>query len=208
MSTTMKRLAVGMGANDAVANALDVAAARWGIADPFDQCRFLAQCFVESGGFKVREENLNYRAPRLLEIFKGRNGLSTLKQAQEICAGGKQAIANFVYGGAWGARNLGNTEPGDGWKFRGRGLIQLTGRANYARTSKGCYGSDKLINEPDWLVTTAGAADSAAYFWYANKLNGITDIKALTRRINPGLLELGKRIDMTRKAVDLLKSLS
>ena len=202
----MKRLAVGMGATTEVAEALDAACARWGIVAPYDQARFIAQLHVESNGFRSTEERLSYRPERLLEVFRGRNGLATLAQAKSICAGGSQAVANFVYGGEWGARHLGNVKEGDGWKYRGRGYIQLTGRDNYQKTSMESYGDYRLAINPDLLLRPLAAADSAAFFWYRKRLNGITNIRELTRKINGGTMHLPERIAKTQQAVALVES--
>jgi putative chitinase len=183
---------------------LMVAALRWGITNPEDQARWLAQCSVESAGFRRVVEGMNYRPERLLEVFKGRNGLTTLSQAVAIVAGGQQAIANHVYGGAWGLKNLGNTEPGDGWKFRGMSLIQTTGRSNFRDTSWGCYGDDRLLHNPEILQTPEGASQAAAWYWYSKKLNGITDVRLVTKKINAGMLELDKRIAETKRALELI----
>lgn len=196
-------LAAKMGAG-IYADHLMRAAQRWGILAVEDQARWLAQCSVESGGFKRVAEGMNYRAERLLEVFRGRNGINTLSVAQQIVAGGQQAIANAVYGGTWGAANLGNTQPGDGWKFRGQGLIQTTGRWNFRAASIGMYGDEHiLLDNPTILQEPEGAAESAAFFWYDKKLNGITDIRVVTRKINRGMLELDKRIELTQRALSL-----
>lgn len=185
---------------------LMLAADRWGIDDPEDQARWLAQCSVESGGFKRVVENLNYRAERLLEVFRGRNGMHTLKQARKIVSGGQHAIGNAIYGGAWGAKRLGNTELGDGWKFRGMSLIQTTGRFNFAGTSIGLYGDDRLLHQPQLLQTPEGAAQAAAWYWYSRKLNGITDIRLVTKKINAAMLDLDKRMAITTQALELVQS--
>lgn len=200
MST--EKLAFMMGAKD-YSKPIEDACIRWGIVDGRDKARFIAQLQVESGGFTRIEENMNYSAKRLLEVFPGRNGL-TAADARQLSAAGPRAVANFVYGGRWGRDNLGNTEQGDGWKFRGRSLIQTTGRENYRNTSMGCWGDLRLLEDPDLLLLPENAADAAGWFWYSRKLNGVEDVREVTRRINAGLRELGKRIAQTEKAYDLL----
>lgn len=200
MST--EKLAFMMGAKD-YSKPIEDACIRWGIVDGRDKARFIAQLQVESGGFTRIEENMNYSAKRLLEVFPGRNGL-TAADAKRVAAAGPRAVANFVYGGRWGRDNLGNTEPDDGWKFRGRSLIQTTGRENYRNTSMGCWGDLRLLDNPDLLLLPENAADAAGWFWYSRKLNGVEDVREVTRRINAGLRELGKRIAQTEKAYDLL----
>lgn len=176
---------------------LSAAATRFGITDDGDVARWLAQLSVESGGFTRSVENLNYSAARLLAVFPGRNGMMTLDDAENIVGQGTVAIGNAIYGGSWGAVHLGNTQPGDGYRFRGRGLPQLTGRDNYARASQGTYCSSVLLDNPDLVSTPQGAADCAAWYWYAHHLNGVTDVVAVTRAFNAGLQGLAEREAMT-----------
>lgn len=202
MST--ETLAFWMGAKD-YSKPIEDACIRWGITSGRDRARFIAQLHVESGGFNRIEENLRYSGSRLYAVFPGRNGL-TRKIADDLAAAGPRAIANFVYGGAWGARNLGNVEPDDGWTYRGRGLIQTTGRANYRDTSMGCYGDKRLLDNPDMLLSPHEAANSAGWYWYDRRLDGIADIRELTRRINGGSHGLSERIKQTERAYGLLNS--
>lgn len=201
-----EKLAFLMGAKQ-FSKPIGDACIRWGIVNPNDQARFIAQLHVESGGFSRVEENLKYTATRLVEVFGNRNGLNTTI-ARQLSAAGPRAIANFIYGGAWGRRNLGNTQPDDGWNFRGRGLIQTTGRTNYRDTSMGCWGDLRLLDDPDMLLLPEHAADAAAWFWYSRRLNGITDVKEVTRKINSGLLHLDKRIVQTKRALALVDFLT
>jgi putative chitinase len=204
MST--EKLAFLMGAKE-FSKPLEDACIRWGIINGRDKARFLAQCHVESMGFTRVEENMNYSAERLMQVFPGRNGL-TMEIARNLAAEGPRAVANFVYGGKWGRENLGNDSKGDGWKYRGRGLIQTTGRDNYRATSIGMFGDLRLLDDPDMLLLPEHAASSAAYFWYSRRLNGVEDVREVTRRINRALLELGKRRSQTARAYDLLDSLT
>jgi putative chitinase len=128
---------------------------------------FLANAVHETGHLARLEENLNYRAEVLVPKF----GAARIDAATALKIGrvdGKQkanqeAIANAIYGGAWGLKNLGNAEPGDGWKYRGRGLLQLTGKANYQRLSKAISRPiEELLVE---LLQPGPAADSAAHFF-------------------------------------------
>ena len=113
------------------------AATRAGITDKKELGNFMGQMQVECGGFGHMSEGLNYSGERLLEVFPGRNGLHNHGAGQHDCCGlVLKAVANAVYGGEWGKKNLGNTEPGDGWKFHGRGYVQLTGRDAYERIGK------------------------------------------------------------------------
>jgi putative chitinase len=160
---------------------------------------FFAQVSHESG-FRPISENLNYATPRLMSLFS-RARISEADCRRHGRGDGRQAnpeaIANCVYGGEWGRRNLGNTEPGDGWRFRGRGLIQLTGRANYRRT-----GPEYEIN-PDLVLTPSGSVKAAVDYWRTRGLNPLADaddLEAVTRRINGGTIGLDHRRELTNKA--------
>lgn len=157
---------------------------------------FFAQVSHESG-FRPIAENLNYSVDGLKQTFSA----ARISRAQCEALGrapgrpaDQQAIANIVYGGAWGATNLGNTQPGDGWRYRGRGLIQLTGRANYARTGP-AYEAD-----PDQVATPAGSVHCAIDYWRTRGLNAAADIDnvaLVTRLINGGDLGLAERTALT-----------
>jgi putative chitinase len=134
-----------------------------GIKEPKELANFMGQMQVESGGYTRMSENLGYSGKRLLEVFPGRNGLHDIDKANAIAAGGPEAVANAIYGGSWGKRNLGNTEPGDGWKYHGRGYVQLTGRDNYARVGKE-LGLD-LVNHPELAEDRDIAAKIAIHYW-------------------------------------------
>lgn len=159
-----------------------------GITDPKELANFMGQMQVESAGFTRMHENLNYRSERLLEKFQGRNGMNTLEQAQTIVKDGPQKIAETIYGGEWGKRSggPGNTEPGDGWIFHGRGFVQLTGRYNYERYGK-ALGLD-LVNHPDLAAEPANAAKIAVQYWKETvaKRGHQTDITLATEDINGG----------------------
>lgn len=158
------------------------------------QAHFCAQIAVESGGFTKVVESLNYREDKLVPLF----GSKRISEADARLFGrsvsGKRpanqnALANILYGGAWGKKNLGNTEPGDGWRFRGRGLKQITGRANYLAISMELYGDDRLLDHPEWLERNADAAWSAGAFWHLKNINVIADtddVAAVTKRVNGG----------------------
>lgn len=180
---------------------------RWGIVNPRDQARFIAQLYVETSAFKYAAELTNYTATGLVKVFRTRNGL-TPAIATALVAAGPRAVFNFVYGKQWGRDNLGNTEPDDGWNFRGRGLIQTTGRDNYKATSMGCYGDLRLLDEPDILLIPEEAANSAGWYWYNRRLNGVVDVRAVTKKINSGLMHLDRRIAQTKRAYDLVEFLT
>jgi putative chitinase len=200
-----EKIAVGMGAGPKTSKALADACENWGITNPIDQARFFAQLHVESGGFKRLEENLNYSASRLLQVFPGRNGLNTMAEAVALVRGGPRMIANHVYGGEWGRENLGNVRPDDGWDFRGRSFIQTTGRDNYQRTSMQCYGDKRLLTNPDMLLGVEAAANVSAWFWHRKHLNGVSDIKVITKAINGGQHGLAERVKQTTRALNLVK---
>ncbi len=172
---------------------------RWGIDTPLRQAAFLAQVSHESMRLTRLEENLNYSAQRLTAVWPSR--FPTLDSAAPF-AGNPQALANKVYGG-----RLGNTAPGDGWKYRGRGLIQLTGKANVAAYSAAA-GID-VVSNPDLLLEPEFAADSAGWFWHANRCNVHADKRdwaGLTRRINGGTVGLPERMTLTMRALRVLEN--
>lgn len=160
---------------------------------------FLGQVHVESGGFRTVTESLNYSSDALKKMF-GRHRIS-LADADKFGRNAEHeahqnALANILYGGEWGAKNLGNTQPGDGWRFRGRGLKQLTGRDNYRRFSRAWLGDESLLNNPDRVAEPAGAVASAIWFWKANGLNQIADrgsVDAITKVVNGGSIGLADR---------------
>lgn len=168
---------------------------KYGINERVDQAMFIAQISHESGGFRVLVENLNYAAIRLVPLF----GSHRITQQQASKYGrtashpaNQEAIANIVYGGEWGRINLGNTEPSDGWRFRGRGLIQITGRSNF-RICGIALGVD-LLSIPDTLLQDEYAALSAAWFYVSKGcLNHSGDLERITRIINGGLNGLEDR---------------
>lgn len=158
---------------------------------------FLSQIGVESGGLSTVVENLNYSAAALQSLF----GPSRISNADAQTFGrtpahpaNQQEIANRIYGGTFGQKQLGNTQQGDGWKFRGRGLKQITGRTNYRSCGKD-LGLD-LETNPDLLLTPQNAVRSAGWFWESKGLNAIADtgsVEAMTRRINGGTNGLADR---------------
>lgn len=170
---------------------------KWGITSPLRVWHFLAQFAHESNDFKSFTENLNYTPEGLISTF-GTARIS-LAQAQKYGRVGskpadQEAIANIVYGGEWGRKNLGNTLPGDGWRFRGRGGFQTTGRANYEEYKRET-GID-VVSNPDLMATINVAIDSAGLYWKKRNLNALADkndIEGITKKINPKMLGLDKR---------------
>ena len=149
---------------------------------------FLAQCAHESGGFVFIKENLNYRWQSLRKVFPKYFPTDALAQQYEKQP---QKIANRVY-----ANRMGNgpEESGDGYKFCGRGLIQVTGRDNYSWFAASLQISPEEASE--YMETFEGAAQSACWFWESNNLNQWADkqdILTLTKRINGGTLGLEDR---------------
>lgn len=167
---------------------------------------FLGQVLHESGMLESVEENLNYSVEGLLSTFKRHRiseadarafGRTATRPANKV------AIANAIYGGEWGAKNLGNTQPGDGAKYIGRGLIQVTGRANYAGVGT-TLGID-LLSRPERLAEPAIALRASIAWWEKNLPDSVMDnIVAVRRRVNGGEigLEHSKKVtDAARKAL-------
>jgi putative chitinase len=167
------------------------------ITSPRRIAGFLSQIGHESAGLRVLTENLNYSVEALLTLF-GRHRISEADARRHgrnrIQPAHPEAIATLIYGGEWGRKHLGNTEPGDGWRFRGRGLKQLTGRDNYKRCGD-AIGED-FINQPDRLLMPVNAALSAGWFWKTHKLNELADagdVRAMTKVVNGGANGLPER---------------
>lgn len=161
---------------------------------------FLAQCAHESGQFTVISENLNYSAAGLQKVFK--KYFPTLELANQY-ARKPQMIANRVYANRM---ENGNEASGDGWRYRGRGFIQLTGKRNYR-----LCGTDLKINlleDPDYLSRSpVGAVESALWFWQRNNLNSYADrddLKGQTYIINGGYNGLEERLAYYEKAKQVL----
>lgn len=186
----------------------------YGIDTPTRLAPFLAHIGHESRGLSSVVESLNYSVDALLANF-GRHRISLWQAVRFGRAAGRpadqEAIANALYGGDWGRKNLGNTEPGDGWRYRGRGLKQITGRANYRRATEGIR--RHISTAPDFEVTPDAlqldkwAAWSAANFWHdidGNRFADRDDFEGLTRAINGGLFGLEdrqRRLAMAREAL-------
>jgi putative chitinase len=173
--------------------------AKYQINTPTRQAAFIGQCGHESNSFKVLEENLHYSAKGLMATWPSR--FPDLTFAEKY-ANNPEAIANKVYGGR---ADLGNTEDGDGWRFHGRGVIQLTGRSNY----KVCGDAlgQPFTSQPSLLLELEWACMSAGWFWNKKGLNALADNEdwsTMTRRINGGTLGLTDRINRIHKAMDIL----
>ena len=187
---------------DAVIAQIPETAAKFNITNNLRLAHFLAQCSHESGGFKAVSENLNYSADGLKKIFpKYFPG-----NLAESYARNPEKIASKVYGGRMGN---GDETTKEGFKFRGRGYIQLTGKANYTNFAK-FIGEDTVAN-PD-LVATKYPLASAGFFFDSNKLWAICDkgaddatVTAVTKRVNGGTIGLVDRIKHFKEYYNLLK---
>ena len=173
------------------AESLLVTAYRSGITEPKELANFMGQVQHESQNFSRLEENLNYSGSRLYDVFRDRNGLTAAK-AQELAkipdrAERQQAIAEQVYGGQEGKAKLGNTEPGDGYTFRGRGYMQLTGRYNY--TAHGKAAGIDLVNHPELAADPGNAEKLAVQYWNTTVHGNVqarTDVAMAGSIINTG----------------------
>ena len=187
---------------DAVIAMIPDTAAKFQINTPLRLAHFLAQCGHESAGFKATSENLNYSAKGLMGIFKKYFPTEALANAYQR---NPQKIANKVYAN----RMLnGDEASGDGYKFRGRGYIQLTGRDNYTQFGK-AIGED-IPSNPD-VVATKYPLLSAAWFWSKNGLNKLADggstdavVTTITKRVNGGTIGLPDRIKHFKEYYHLL----
>jgi putative chitinase len=170
---------------------------RFDISTPERQAAFIGQCAHESGNFKTLQENLNYSAKGLNATWPSR--FASEADAQPFHRN-PEKIANKVYSG-----RMGNTEDGDGWKYRGRGLIQLTGKDNY-RLASDALGVDFVAN-PDLVLTKENAALTAAWYWNKRGLNKEADAKdftGMTKKINGGTIGLADRVAHINTALNVL----
>lgn len=182
---------------------LNKALPKYGITTPERIAGFVSQCAHESQDFCALSENLSYRQETLLKVFPRYFGPGKRNAAEY--AKNPEKIANYVYMDEFRTSKLGNTQPGDGWRFRGRGLKQLTGRDNYTRFAKD-YGMT-AEEAAAWVETKEGALASALWFWNTNKLNPIADtgnVAALTKKINGGDIGLADRQARYAKAMAAL----
>jgi putative chitinase len=170
---------------------------KYQINTPKRQACFIGQCMHESGGFKFLRENLNYSAKALMNTWPSRfPDMDTAEKFERQ----PEKIANKVYSG-----RMGNTEDGDGAKYIGRGLIQLTGKDNYKAFGE-AIGED-LVSNPQLVEEPRYAALSAGWFWNRKQLNLLADsmdIDTMTKRINGGNIGIQDRIAKINKALDVL----
>lgn len=172
---------------------------KYEINTPTRQAAFIGQCGHESANFKTLEENLNYSAKGLMATWPSR--FPTIEIATQF-ERNPEKIANKVYGGR---ADLGNTEDGDGWRFHGRGLIQLTGRSNY--TVCGLALDRPFAEQPELVLEPENACLSAGWFFNKRGLNALADAEdwtTMTKRINGGTIGLQDRINKIHKAMDIL----
>lgn len=180
--------------------ALASACTEFDIGTPRRQAAFLAQVAIESGGLKRVSENLNYKASGLQRVFHTHFS----EDEAEDYAGQPERIANRVYADRMGN---GDEASGDGWRYRGRGLIQMTGHDNY-RACGQALGKD-LEKDPEYLESAEGAARSAAWFWSKHGLNALADagdIDRISRKINGGDNGIAERREAYATACDALEA--
>jgi len=180
-------------------SALNDTFAKFNIVSVRQQAAFIGQCAHECGNFRTLEENLNYRAATLMKLWPKR--FPTLEIANSYEKNPKK-IANMVYSNRMGNRDEAS---GDGYRFKGRGCIQLTGHSNYYHASQSC-GVDFVIN-PDLVATPQYAAMTGGWFWSTHNCNALAEAQdwiGLTKKINGGTIGLDDRIKRTDQAVAVL----
>ena len=184
---------------------LNKAFGRYEINTPQRIAGFISQCAHESRDFTRLEENLNYSEGALNRVFTRYFGEGKRNAAEY--ARNPEKIANYVYMDEYRSKRgaLGNTQPGDGWRFRGKGMKQVTGRNNFTMFGKAF---DMTAEEAaDWAETKEGALASALWFWATNNLNAIADtgdVVKLTKRINGGDIGLADRQSRYNTAMQVL----
>ena len=174
---------------------------QFGIATVDQQAAFIGQCSHECNHFKTLEENLNYRAETLHQLWPQR--FATMEIANAY-AHQPSRIANKVYGGRMGNRD---EQSGDGFRFHGRGLIQLTGHDSYYHCGQ-ALGVD-LVANPDLVATPKYAALSAGWFWSTHNLNAAAaaeDWTKVTKIINGGTFGIEERVALTKHAIAVLSA--
>ena len=188
-----------IGINEKWLEPLNNAFIKYSITDINEQAMFLAQTTHESNDYKRLEESFNYKPERLFEVFKKRVG--SLENAKKLCLQGSKAIADFVYGG-----RLGNAKD-EGYTYRGRGIIQLTGKNNYEY-----YGNKiniDLVNNPDLAKEPNAAIEIALLFWKEKGLGLFAkkgDVKTVTKLINGGCNGLNDRQKRFNKILIILNN--
>ena len=199
----LKEMGVSDGDAEQYIGHLEKTLPKYGIADSrIRLAHFFAQVLHESGCMRFDMENLNYSSDALARVFRKH---FTTREEADAYARQPEKIANRVYANRMGNRSEAS---GDGWKYRGRGLIQLTGRSNYQAFAE-WVGDQRVVDEPD-LVSTEYAVHSAVFFWDRNSLNRFADkddVVGLTKKINGGVNGLAHRRELLNKANGLLTML-
>jgi len=180
-------------------DALNETFGRFNIVTNNQKAMFIGQCSHECGNFRLLEENLNYKAATLMKLWPRR--FPNMEKANEY-AGNPKKIANSVYSSRMGNRDEAS---GDGYRFRGRGCIQLTGHSGYFHAGK-ALGVD-LVMDPDSVATPKFAALTAGWFWSTHNLNApadALDYTKVTKIINGGTIGLDDRIKHVQMALAVL----
>ena len=194
----IKNQLIEIGINEKWLEPLNNAFIKYHITDINEQAMFLAQTTHESNDYKRLEESFRYTPKRLFEVFRKRVG--SLENAKKLCNEGAKAIADFVYGG-----RLGNAKD-EGYKYRGRGIIQLTGKNNYNYYGKKL--NIDLVNNPDLAKESNEAIEIALLFWIEKECGlyaKMGDVKTVTKLINGGyngLDDRQKRFDRILKILE------
>jgi len=189
---------IALGIEDKWLDPLNSTFDKYEINTPKRQAGFIGQCQHESGNFKTLEENLHYSAAALMRVWPSR---FPDQATADQYANNPEKIANKVYAG-----RMGNTEDGDGFKYRGRGVLQLTGKDSYIFCGQAL--KLDLMDNPDLLLEPMNAMLSAGWFWNKRGLNAAADVSGweeVTRKINGGVLGLDDRIAKITKALQILE---
>lgn len=183
---------------------------KYDIDTPQRVAAFLGICGHETGGFTIVQENLNYSAQGLANTWPKRYATNsqvkpyTPNAIAQMIARNPQAIANSTYANRMGN---GDATSGDGWRFRGRGVIQTTGRTNYQIASQQIFGDNRVMEDPDILTQPKYAIASGCIFWQNSNLNDLADrgdIAKITQIVNGGMNGFDERLSLYQKALALL----
>lgn len=182
---------------------IDAVCEKYGINTPLRKAHFCAQIDHESKSLRVLIENLNYTSNALISLFSPKR--ISIEDANKYGRGysrkaNQEKIANIIYGGEWGKKNLGNLFDGDGWKFRGRGAIMCTGRTNYRNYTK--HTLINFVDKPDLMLKEPHYIDFAGWYWSQNKINTFADIDnviEVSKKVNGGKIGISERVLLTQK---------
>lgn len=204
---TIQEVAQIMGASAERANAINATCGKYAINTVKQQATFIGQMVVESNNFTRQRENMNYSVAGLLAGFsrarisvedalkygridaKVRAQIPALVRGKPDQAANQQALANILYGGEFGRRQLGNTQPNDGWDFRGGGDKQITGRANYLAYSLATYHDDRMVKTPSLIERLPDSIMAGGWYWRTKGCGPYADawnLLAVSRIINLG----------------------